>query len=144
MRNFMKKRINKRGLTLVEILVACFILVVTIAALISIIAFSNAMTAKNIIQDSGYAEAEGIADILVTALSGGTTATTDLNSMTGAVYVASTSAFSPAPNAKQYTFVDYNQSGITGHTIYVRVYDSKGALEASVTAFASDTGGALN
>lgn len=129
---------RKGGITLVEVLVAAALLVLLIAAIIAVISFSNSLLGKNIVSENAYTEAEGIADVLISALSGGTTDQTTLEGLTNAQQVAS---FTDTPNARQFLVADYTatENGLTirGYKITVQIYDEKGAVAATITAFAS-------
>jgi len=144
MKQMLKNRNNRKGRTLIDVIVAGFIMVVTVAALISIVAFSNTLTGKNITNESAYTEAEGIADLLMSAISKGTTDAIQLSTISGADYVSSTGSFSSTPGAKEFTFTEYNEGDITGYKIYVRTNNEKGDVRAYITAFASSTGGVLS
>ena len=104
----------------------------------------HTLTGKNITNESAYTEAEGIADLLMSAISKGTTDAIQLSTISGADYVSSTGSFSSTPGAKEFTFTEYNEGDITGYKIYVRTNNEKGDVRAYITAFASSTGGVLS
>jgi len=138
----LKMRNSKKGVTLVEAIVAAAIMVIMVAGIIAIIGFANSLISKNKVQDDGFATAEGIADAVMTAISNGNTDPDDLEALTGAEHVRDNSDFSSDPNAKEFKFIyGTDAKGISGYKIYVRVNDSEGNQLAYITAFAAVKGG---
>jgi type II secretory pathway pseudopilin PulG len=129
---------NKRGITLVEVLVAAALLVILIAAVIAVISFSNTLLGKNIVSENAYTQAEGMADVLISALSSGTTDIATLEDLANASYAH---AFTETPHVRQFSFqeVSYSENGliIRGYEISVRINDEDGNAAARITAFAS-------
>lgn len=132
---------SKKGITLVEVLIASALLVVFAAAIISIVALSDSLIGKNVKNENEIARAEGIADVLMTAISKGETDTAELESLSGARYVSSIDGFSSEPGVGQFTFnLVTDQNGIEGYRIYVSVNGSDGMRAGFITAFASAAG----
>lgn len=135
---------SKSGVSLAEVLIAAALLVVLIGAMIAIISFSNTLVASNVSRENSFTAAEGIADVLITALAKGTTDAPTLESMTGAVFKASEEEFSTAVDAREFTYYHHmDVKGVEGWRIIVRVNGNDGKQAARITAFASDTGGLI-
>ena len=133
-----RRRSNRRGITLVELLVASALLVILVAAVIAVISFSHSLLGKNIVSENSYTEAEGMVDVLISALSSGTTEIETLESLANATYVVS---FTSTPYAREFTFkeVAIHENGlvIRGYEITVCINDEDGNTAARISAFAS-------
>jgi Tfp pilus assembly protein FimT len=135
-------RKNKKGMTLVEALLASAVLIIMVAAIIAIIAFANSIIGKNVSKERELTRAESIADALMSAISNGVTDADVLKQLTGAEYVPDNDEFSSEPGIGQFKFIyTVDSEGIEGYKIYVRINGDDGSQIAYVTAYASVGGG---
>lgn len=135
-------RKNKKGITLVEAILASAVLVIMVAAIIAIIAFANSLIGKNVSNEKGITRAEGVADTLITAISNGVTDVAALQQLSEAEFVGENDEFTAEPGIVQFKFVHtIDSEGVEGYKIYVRVNGNDGSQIAYLTAFSSVGGG---
>jgi len=144
---------SKKGTTLVEVIAAVAILAIVVLAVLTSIGFSQTTILSGSSEADAAAQAQNIADTLISSLHGKTNADPDAitNAMTatGAVYVASTTFPNPA-KGKQFTFTEVSDSAgtadstvaVKGYKIKVAVYytDKTGRKCVQMTAFAAEDG----
>jgi Tfp pilus assembly protein PilV len=150
---------EKRGSSLLEVIVAVALLAIVVLTVVGGIGMARQSVLNNNVQDDYTAKAQNIADTLITYLSaqdpskdtvGNEQAKIDeMNKLTGAVHVNSSSDFSSSNTNKEqftYTWVGVENNPISGYKIEVRVYYNSGKEKkySTFTAFAACTGGAFN
>nr|WP_319487382.1 type II secretion system protein [uncultured Caproiciproducens sp.] len=139
---FVKMR-SKKGTTMVEVLAAVLILALVVTAVLTTIGFSQRMILSNSSETAAAAQAQGIADALITKLQESGEATVKNETVLGAGFAAEED-FPDASKDKQFTFAHVeDDKGIAGYKIKTAVYftDGSGRKCVQMTAFAAEDGG---
>ncbi len=133
---------SKKGTTMVEVLAAVLVLAIVVTAVLTTISFSQRTILSGGSEGKAAAEAQSIADTLISQLSG----TSDASKVTvsGAVRVPEGSTFPDATKDKQFklTSVENTKDSVKGYQIQTAVYysDSTGRKCVQMTAFAAQGG----
>ena len=146
-KKFSKLR-SKKGTTMVEVLVSVLILAIVVVAVLTTISFSQRTIVSGSSQSKAAADAQTIADALISQLNTDDAPTVEGNKIEGAVYVEQ-NTFPQATPDKQFTIITINSktSGNTdkvdGYRIKTAVYytNSTGRKCVQMTAFAAAKGG---
>lgn len=145
---------SRRGVSLVEEICAVCILAIGVFAAVAAIGMSRGSVTSDSVQETAAAQAQELADNLISALSQKSTVPTNI-SQAGqeitvggmqAVNVGDESGFSSSGNAKQFCISNDPSSAvdpdhIEGHYIVCRVYYNGGKNYVQMKAYASARGG---
>ena len=132
---------SRKGSTLVEVVAAILILAVVVTAVLTGISFSQRTILSESTQGAAAAQAQNLADTLVSKLHGLSTAAPASVSVSGAEYVEPDKFPDVAKNT-QYTFYEVAAGEIQGYRIKTAVYFTDGAGRKCIqmTAFAAKDG----
>jgi Tfp pilus assembly protein PilE len=141
---------SKKGTTMVEVIAAVAILAMVVLAVLTTISFSQTTILSGSSEGSAAAQAQNIADALITELHTESTATVETETSISGVTVAYVDSAS-FPNSadrskdKQFTIIGLatDSNGITGYRIKTAVYynDKTGRKCIQLTAFSAKDGG---
>ncbi|MFZ2538244.1 MAG: prepilin-type N-terminal cleavage/methylation domain-containing protein [Oscillospiraceae bacterium] len=134
---------SKKGTSLVEIIVAVFILAIVVASVLSAIAFSQRTVVSRSQGNKAAAQAQSIADILISELNNSDLVTVQSKIIDGAEYVDETN-FPDATKPKQFTIIEVDNStdNVSGYKIKTAVsFSINSQTEYSqMTAFTAKEG----
>ena len=133
---------NKKGTTLVEVIAAVIILAIVVVAVLTTIGFSQRTVISGSSEGNAAAQAQSIADALISELHSKAVLEVQKETSVGGVTVAyvESGSFPDATKDKQFTIVSVtdNATNVQGYTIKTAVYftDSTGRKCVQMTAFA--------
>ena len=141
---------SKKGTTMVEVLVSVLILAIVVVAVLTTISFSQRTIVSGSSQSKAAADAQTIADMLISQLNNNAVSIIQDNTIASAVYVDKND-FPKATLEKQFTIIPINSTdpansanpdNIDGYQIKTAVYytDSTGRKCVQMTAFAAKGG----
>lgn len=141
----MKLRLgSKKGVSLVEEVCAVAVLVIAVVALAGGIGMSHSSVSRANTQDAAAAQAQDLADTLITVLSARTGEVSGDVLGDKTVQYAAGGAFSASGAQKQYAYqyTEESDQRPAGYKITVRVYYGAGRY-VQMNAYAADTEGAF-